>query len=195
MARLFEPFFSTKSSETGTGLGLTIVQRIVSQHDGLIDVRSLPGEGSSFRVYLPLSAEKPERDGGASPTALPARGSGRVLVIDDEQSICDVIKSILREGGYDPVVTTSPKKGIEIYEREWLNIRLVILDMSMPELSGLEELRRISGIHPGIPVLIISGFPHDERIERALEMGAAGFLGKPFSAETLLNKVLSLTRN
>jgi len=195
LAKMYEPFYSTKTREGGTGLGLTIVHRIVSQHDGFIDVKSTPGKGTMFRIFLPLSSAPPLEHGISTGSAFPEKGGGRILVIDDESSICHVASSILKEGGYYPVSTTSAVEGVELFQKDPGGFRMVIVDMSMPELSGMEVSRRLLGINPGVRVLIISGFPNDDRIEKTLLMGAAGFLEKPFTAEKLLGKVFSLLRD
>ncbi|TFH42028.1 MAG: PAS domain-containing sensor histidine kinase, partial [Chrysiogenales bacterium] len=182
---LFEPFFTTKSKSEGTGLGLAMVYGIIQQHGGFIDVSSKPGSGSTFAVYLPmLEGEEDAPDGLPGKVGL-IRGTGAVLVVDDENAILRVVRDILEQCGYQVISVENGADGVAVFEKEHASIGAVILDLSMPGMSGLEAFEKMKIIDPGVKVLLASGFVESESIRRGGEMGVAGLLRKPFTAKEL----------
>jgi two-component system, cell cycle sensor histidine kinase and response regulator CckA len=188
-ARIFEPFFTTKPVGQGTGLGLSTVYGIVKQSDGFIWCYSEPGQGTTFKIYLPLAGTR------VSPTP-PARrpaelrgGSETILVVEDE----DVVRALacrgLREQGYTVLEAKHGLEALERVERDPATIDLVISDVVMPELSGRELGTRLAVLRPGLPILYMSGYTGDDVIQRGLLEPGVPFQQKPFTPEGLARKV------
>ena len=174
---IFEPFFSTKAVGEGTGLGLALVYGTVKGHQGCIDVYSEPGIGTVFKIYIPVIE-------GQEPVATEVEeylsGSGGVLLVDDEPLLRNVGKYLLEEMGYKVYLAQDGEQALEVYDRERGYISLVILDMVMPRMGGKETLTRLVKKYPDIKVLISSGF-HPEETPKTLEdLGAIGFVHKPY---------------
>ena len=169
-ARIFEPFFTTKEVGHGTGLGLSTVYGVVTQSGGTIDVRSGPGAGTTFTILLPATSRRPEQADPAG--GKPSRGGERILVVDDEQVVRDLLARMLRTQGYTVTVAASAREALEL-PREW---DLLLTDVVMPDLDGVKLAARIRARH----VLFISGYDQD-----ALANGDAPFLQKPFSRDDL----------
>lgn len=190
--RIFEPFFTTKDQGSGTGLGLAMVYNIVTQHQGFIDVYSEPGSGSTFTVYIPALAEAAS---GGSPGKKPEaieRGTGRILVIDDEAAILRIARGMLEQCGYNVITATNGKDGVMAYDEKADDISAVILDLSMPGISGHEVLRQLREINPSVKVLIASGLAEDEEIRHLASGGSAGFIQKPYTAVELSSRLKKL---
>jgi PAS domain S-box-containing protein len=188
MNKIFDPFFSTKESEFGTGLGLAMVYNIINQHNGFITVYSEPGAGSTFNIYLP---EPPEADEKAV-TVLESpveKGEGVILVIDDEETVRFIAESLLKECGYDVVLAGSGREGIEIFRRMKDGIKAVLLDMAMPGMSGKDVYPELKKIRPDVKVLLASGFRQDGRVQETLELGIQDFIQKPYSIAELSKKI------
>lgn len=190
--RIFEPFFTTKGEGSGTGLGLLMVQKIVNEHRGFIDVYSAPGTGTTFKIYLPVSSEKHEN------RALPSvpadlMGSGPVLLVEDEPLIMKIASEMLKDCGYEVLCAENGKKAVEVFRERYNEIHVVIMDMAMPVMSGVMAFREMREISPSVRVLITSGFRQDRRVEEVLLSGGAGFVEKPYTMETLALAVKNLS--
>jgi len=188
--RVFDPFFSTKEKDRGTGLGLASAYGIVKNHDGIITVESEKGRGTTFTVYLPVSgkpavAEKPDE-----PEIL--TGSETVLLVDDEQLIIDVESKLLQRMGYRVLTAGNGNQAIEIYRQKKGTIAIVILDMIMPQLSGGEVYDRLKEIDPQVKVLLSSGYSVDSQAADILRRGCNGFIQKPFRPEALSKKIRAI---
>ena len=186
--QIFDPFFTTKKNHLGTGLGLAMVYGIISQHSGFIDVCSEPGEGSCFKIYLPVAEEKPATRVNKIKNLDIVAGSGTILVIDDEKSILHIASGILRECGYTVLTAEGGAEGLEVYARHKEEIDGIILDLSMPGMSGLDALAQLKKTSPGIRVLMASGLMEDEEKEKAAELGVSLFLQKPYTAREISEK-------
>ena len=188
-AQIFEPFFTTKPVGHGTGLGLSTAYGIVKQTDGYIWVYSEPGQGTTFRVYLPQVEESGERVSWAAPQPAPRGHGERVLVVEDEALVRDFACRFLRGEGYETVEASDGTEAIELLRRDPGMVDLVLSDVVMPRMGGREVADRLAQLRPGLPVLFMSGYTNDEIMRRGLLEPGMPFLAKPFSPETLAAKV------
>ncbi len=188
--RIFDPFFTTKEMGRGTGLGLASVYGIIKGHDGLIQVMSEQGRGSTFDIYFPASAGQPEED----PT-VPADLNGgceTVLVVDDEALVRDVTKEMLESLGYRVLAAGDGEGALSLYRAEGGRIDLVILDMIMPGMGGGEVYDALRSLNPGVRVILSSGYSLDGQARDIMERGIREFLQKPFRLEDLTRKIRSV---
>jgi PAS domain S-box-containing protein len=183
--RVFEPFFTTKKMGRGTGLGLSTVYGIVKQHNGWINLESFAGKGTTFCAYFPEAAGGPE-EVQASPDAVPSgRGKETVLFADDEELIRDLGRQVMEMHGYTVLLAEDGIRAIDLFMSNREAIDLVVLDLTMPQRSGMEVLRAIRNIDPGMRVVLSSGSPPAEPVP------GTTFLPKPYRADTLAKVVRS----
>ena len=188
LKHIFEPFYTTKETGRGTGLGLAMVYGIVKQHGGYITCYSEPGLGTTFKIYLPVTMAEVETPAPIEkPT--PTRGSETILLVDDEEPIRALGKRILERSGYHVLTAVNGKEALSIYAKEKDAIRLVILDLIMPEMGGNECLKRLLKINRDAKVLISSGYSAGGESKDAKETGARGFVGKPYNMMQMLEAV------
>jgi nitrogen-specific signal transduction histidine kinase len=185
-ARIFEPFFTTKGSG-GTGLGLASVYGIVHSHHGFITVESQLRVGTTFTLFLPATTRTPSFHKLQAPSTV--RGTGTILVIDDEDMILRICSRLLQSAGYQVLTASSGKDGIELVRKHGDGIALVILDMVMPDMSGGQTYEVLRQIAPGLKVLLASGYSIEGQAQELLALGCCGFIQKPFGAEVLSAKV------
>jgi two-component system, cell cycle sensor histidine kinase and response regulator CckA len=195
MAKIFEPFFSTKDVGKGTGLGLSTVYGIVKQTGGFIFPESAPGEGTTFRIYLPRyvpTAADTEAAGRSTPKKERARdltGSGRVLLVEDEDSVRSFAIRALKRQGYEVIEATSGAEGLEKFQEVGGQVDLVVSDVVMPEMDGPSMLKELRKQTPDIKVIFMSGYP-DDAFKRNLDPTEHfAFLAKPFTLPQLAAKV------
>src|SRR5262249_54496999 len=154
--RIFDPFFTTKDPGTGTGLGLSLVLRIVTEAGGAIDVSSAVGAGSVFTVYLPRAGDAPEDQ--EDDEASPPRGNGQcVLVVDDEQLLLTLVTETLEDLGYRPVGFSSSVAALDAFRADPAGFDALIADDRMPRMSGSVLIREVHAIRPSLPLLLVSG--------------------------------------
>jgi PAS domain S-box-containing protein len=185
LARIFDPFFTTKFA--GRGLGLSAVLGIVRAHKGALKVYSKPGQGTTFKVLLPASANRVAD--AAGPAAGNLRGSGTVLVVDDEELVRAAARHALERYGYRIIAAEDGAAALEIYKGDPGRVSLVLLDLTMPVMSGEETLRQLQMVNPKVKVLLTSGYNQVEAIQRFAGKGLAGFIQKPYAAAALAEKV------
>jgi PAS domain S-box-containing protein len=189
-SRIFDPFYTTKEPGQGTGLGLAVAYSIIESHGGAITVDSEPGQGSRFRIYLPVDSDLPVRvEPGRSPEEPPA-GVGRILLVDDEELVRDVARQALEHYGYQVVEAGHGREALEAFGRakdEGRPFDLVLLDLAMPVMDGAECLVRLREMDPAVRVLIVTG--HGSQSEAESWEGALGVLRKPFDLNTLHREI------
>ncbi|MEO5987583.1 MAG: ATP-binding protein [Candidatus Eisenbacteria bacterium] len=178
MARIYEPFFSTKGPDRGTGLGLALVHTIVEQHGGWIECESAPGHGTTFRVYLLRRME------AVVPHPNPASPDGTVLVVEDESALRGFARSVLERLGYHVVLARDGIEALDLVQRG-MRVDVVLLDLTMPRLSGPDTLRRLREIAPGLPVVLTSGYESGAGPPGPDGLEVEAFLAKPYSPEHL----------
>ncbi len=185
---IFEPFFTTKEMGKGTGLGLAMVYGIVKQHNGHITCYSEVGKGTTFRVYLPAIEGEVETDVEDS-GIMPAFGTETVLLVDDEEFVRELGARILTKHGYTVLQAANGREALDLFKKERSQISLVILDLIMPEMGGTECLKELLKIDPQVKVLVASGYSADASVKETIQMGAKGFVNKPFRVNELLRDV------
>ena len=177
--RVFEPFYSTKFA--GRGLGLAAIMGIVRSHHGAITVHSEPGKGATFKVLLPTSGEVAVVADGKQPASDDEwRGSGTVLIVDDEESVRALARQMMQRMGFTALVAVDGRDAVSKFRKHAEQIRLVLLDMTMPRLDGAAALREMSGIRSGVPTILISGYNEQTAIDKFSRHELAAFLQKPF---------------
>jgi PAS domain S-box-containing protein len=184
LPRIFEPFFTTKEAGRGTGLGLAMVYGFVKNHDGFVRVESEPGHGARFTISLPLIPEPPHASGASSLEKMPP-GSGTILVVDDEPLVRAFAEKGLAGLGYQVLVAENGKQALQLFQENRQRIDCVLLDLIMPELSGLETYRRMRAVDPQVRVVFASGYSTGEMLRDAPDARSAVFLGKPYTLEGL----------
>jgi len=187
-ARVFEPFFTTKDNKKGTGMGLAMVYGIVKNHGGAVELVSQPGHGATFNIYLPLRAELAAPQAGKAADPIP-KGSGRILVIDDEEVVCRTAVRMLEALGYQAIPVPDPREAIECYRKADGAFDLVVLDMIMPGMSGRECFYALREINSGIKAILTSGYAQEGVAQEALDAGMLGLLRKPYKLPQLAGAV------
>ncbi|MDY6990863.1 MAG: PAS domain S-box protein [Thermodesulfobacteriota bacterium] len=177
LERIFEPYFTTKEKEKGTGLGLAVVHGIVQGHGGTITVESEPGQGTTFHVYLPVIS-RTDKIGGEVEEDLPM-GRERILLIEDEEPLLKLGKQLLERLGYSVVTSTNGSEALEAFSAEPDRFDLVITDMTMPGMTGDRLASEIMKIRPDIPVILCTGFSPTITEKKAKALGIRAFLMKP----------------
>ncbi|MBK6943001.1 MAG: response regulator [Planctomycetes bacterium] len=193
-ARLFEPFFTTKPQGQGMGLGLAVVYGIVREHDGVVIVTSRVGEGTTFRVYVPLLEDATSEvvPATGAPSANPtssATSVRRVLFVDDQSYVANLGAAMLKRLGCEPVISTDAPQALATFSAAPDAFALVITDYAMPQMNGVELATAIRGIRANVPIVLMSGFDAAFDGERVAKVGIHAILQKPFTL-ALLQQVL-----
>jgi CheY-like chemotaxis protein len=183
MQRVFEPFFTTKEEGKGTGLGLSMAYGTVQSHGGVIKIKSEPGKGSVFTVFLPLKDPRPAPASKGPETGL-FKGAGTILVADDEEIIRHLLSEMLQELGFAVITASDGVEALEIYSKHRDNIDIVLLDIIMPRLNGREALIQMKKIDPDIKAILSSGHSREES-NQFLESAPCGFINKPYNVDKL----------
>jgi len=191
--KIFEPFFTTKELNKGTGLGLSTVMAIVKSHNGMVNVYSEIGKGTTFRVYLP--AMELSTDARLEPAILidlPRGGGETVLVVDDEASILTITSQTLQAFGYKVLTATDGAEAIAVYLEHRNEVAVVLSDMAMPIMDGAAVIRTLTKINPKIRIIAASGLSSTGGVAKSSGMTIKHFLTKPYTAEILLKTVRAI---
>jgi PAS domain S-box-containing protein len=193
LERIYDPFFTTKEAGKGTGLGLAVVHGIVRAHDGAIAVRTAVGRGTTFRIHLPAAKV---HDVGEGPVRPPeTRGTGdRVLYVDDEEAIVKATITVLGRLGYHVTGAVDPLQALESFQSDPSRYDVVVVDFSMPGVSGLDFARAVLRVRPGLPIIVTSGSLPPEDVAKLTEAGVAAVVHKPSTPQelsTALKRVLA----
>jgi PAS domain S-box-containing protein len=186
---LFEPFFTTKEPGKGTGLGLASIYGTVKSHNGIIDVYSEAGTGTTMKIYLPLSvAELITEEKAFDIRSIDGHGK-TVLVVDDEELIRETTLQILSKYGFEVLTAKDGREAIEIYKENMNHIDIILLDMIMPEIGGKETFKELRNINSNVKVILSSGFSAEGEARETINLGVNGFIQKPFRVNELLKKI------
>jgi two-component system, cell cycle sensor histidine kinase and response regulator CckA len=187
-AKIFDPFFSTKF--TGRGLGLSAVLGIVRGHKGAIKVYSELGRGTTLKLLFPAATARPQ----AARVEPVLERRGTVLVVDDEEVVRGVAARILGSYGFDVILAGDGREGVERFRERHQEISVVLMDLTMPALDGVDAFREIRALNDAVPVLLMSGYNEQDAVTRFAGKGLAGFVQKPFTVEMLRERLLSVLR-
>jgi PAS domain S-box-containing protein len=209
--RIFEPFYTTKTFGKGTGLGLAMVHAIISSHNGAIVVESSPGAGTRFDLYFPPAIPKapaaapavqapPPAPAPEAPSLIPAPkprfvpfGNNRgVLLVDDEDSVLMIADSLLKRFAFAPRSFALPVEALKAFQADPDAFSLVITDLTMPDMTGLELSRQILAIRPDVPIILTSGYLNLEALQKARESGIKAVIKKPFDVKDLVAQIRSV---
>ncbi len=186
--KIFEPFFTTKEQGKGSGLGLAIVYGIIQQHNGYISVYAEPGQGTMFRILLPIVSDTANREFKKPPAAVKG-GTETLLVAEDDDGIRDLMTTIFRERGYTVIPAADGDEAVQMFAQNRERISLVVLDGIMPKKNGAQVFKEISASRPEIKVLFLSGYSENMIDLKSLEISDVHFLQKPALPSDILKKV------
>jgi len=187
--KIFEPYFTTKESGGGTGLGLAVVHGIVKEHGGHITVYSKPNQGTTFHVYLPAIKAEAKTEKITSSADFLVGGTEHIMFIDDEESNSALAKEILTKYGYQVDIFTNGVQAWQEFQKQPDKYDLVITDMTMPSMTGTELAQKIIGIRPRLPIILCTGYSEITNREKSLAMGISEYMQKPMTMSTLLKSV------
>jgi CheY-like chemotaxis protein len=189
LARIWEPFYTTKAAGKGTGLGLAMVYGIVKQSEGHVAVTSAPGRGSTFQVYLPLAEETGRLAKSNQGAAGMPRGTETILLAEDEEAVRALTRRVLQSCGYTLLEAADGVEALRVAAEHGGRIDLLVSDVVMPRMGGRELAERLHGLHPAARVLFLSGYTDDAVVRHGVQEDQVAFLQKPFTPPALAMKV------
>jgi CheY-like chemotaxis protein len=189
--RVFDPYFTTKDVDKGTGMGLAVVHGIVKNHEGAILIESEPGKGTTVHVLFPIVETVKEEIVPQPPAELPG-GNERILFVDDESSITRMGQLMLQRLGYRCETKVSPTEALELFQSDPTRFDLVITDMAMPKMTGVRLAKEIIRIQPDIPIILSTGFGDEMAEEEAKALGIKAYIIKPMAMNELAKTIRSV---
>jgi CheY-like chemotaxis protein len=191
LPRIFEPFFTTKVPGKGTGLGLAIIYGIIRQHNGFIEVDSVQGQGTTFRIYLPLLHDQAALGHGET-VPPPPHGSGTILLVEDEALVRNALRSVICDFGYRVLEAGDGEEAVAVFRENAATIDLVIIDMIMPKKNGWEALQEIRTLKPGIRNIFLSGYTADILDSKGIDGDTGLLVKKPVEPHVLLEAIRNI---
>jgi PAS domain S-box-containing protein len=188
-AHIFEPFFTTKPAGKGTGLGLSTVYGIVQQARGYVTFESAPGEGTTFRVFFPRITDKAKNAAAEEEKGPQLRGQETVLLVEDDASVCELVRTVLTSQGYTVLAAKRPQEAESICKANGHQVDILLTDVIMPEMSGPELAKKLSESNSHIRVLYMSGYIDDSLLRQEIQEHGTAYLQKPFSPLNLVKKI------
>jgi CheY-like chemotaxis protein len=187
LRQIFDPFFTTKEQGKGTGLGLAVVYGIIQSHHSFIDVESIVGRGTTFRLYFPVPAmgEKNVQVSAAAET-FDTGGTETILVVEDEEALKDIVRLLLESKGYKVYAVQDGKEAIKVYKQNKKEIALTLTDMGLPGMTGEDVFKKLREINSNASVILASGFFEPDIKFELDKAGAQGFIQKPYSPDEVL---------
>jgi two-component system, cell cycle sensor histidine kinase and response regulator CckA len=189
LANIFEPFFTTKERGKGTGLGLATVYGIVKQNDGIINVYSEQGEGTTFKIFLPRYASKAAHNLEEAPTGSATGGPETVLLVEDEAMLLKLAQTMLKKLGYEVLIAATPGEAIRLAAEHAGQIHLLMTDVVMPEMNGRDLAKRLLSLYPNLKRLFMSGYTANVIAHQGILEEGMHFIQKPFTMKELAAKV------
>jgi CheY-like chemotaxis protein len=184
--KIFDPYFTTRKVGEGTGMGLAVIDGIVKEHGGWVDVKSTLGKGSRFDVWFPLiETEKISKTESAPP--LQSRRGGRILLVDDDEKIVEMMRRMLTRAGYEVIAYKDGKSALAAMTEAPERFQCLVTDMTMPEMTGIELADRVLAICPDIPVILCTGYSEIIDRDQAISLGIREFLIKPIERQVLIS--------
>ena len=190
--RIFDPFFTTKEMGRGSGLGLASAYGIIDNHGGAIQVTSEKGKGARFEIFLPRSLKEIQREDDGDQGIV--NGTGLILIVDDEYPALHACRELLETLGYSVLASQNPEKGLRMYQERREEIDMVVLDLIMPEMSGVEMFHKLRAVNPQVKILISSGYSMDGSVSELMEKGCDGFVQKPYTIQSISQKVYQILK-
>jgi CheY-like chemotaxis protein len=185
--RVFEPFFTTKAKGKGTGLGLSVVYGVVQSHQGFINVESECGHGTTIRMYFPIPNTQGTLLDSRQVEAYEIGGTETILFVEDEDLLVTMVCYLLESKGYKVYVARNGAEAVEMYKKHSQEIALVLTDIGLPVMTGIEEFKKLKAIDPGVKIILASGFFEMDIKSELTAAGAEGFLQKPYLSDEILN--------
>jgi CheY-like chemotaxis protein len=184
--RVFEPFFTTKAKGKGTGLGLSVVYGVMQTHQGFITVESELGHGTTFRLYFPIPNINEKSVNSRQVNPFEIGGTETILLVEDEELLIEMVRFLLESKGYKVFVAQDGAEAIEVYQKHKQEIAIVVTDMGLPTMTGIEEFKKLKEIDPNVKVILASGYFESDIKSELLKAGAKGFLQKPYNPDEIL---------
>jgi PAS domain S-box-containing protein len=192
LRRIFEPFYTTKFS--GRGLGMAAVLGIITAHSGVLQVCSQIGQGTTFKIFLPVQSVEPFQEKRAALT-IPWQGSGTILLVEDEVQIRMIAKALLEMLGFTVIDASNGKDGLELYQQNASEITLVVTDLGMPVMNGYEMIHELIKLNPGLPIIVSSGFGDEDVASHVARENIAGLINKPYNFDQLRDVMRHVMEN
>jgi PAS domain S-box-containing protein len=188
--QIFDPFFTTKEQGKGTGLGLAVVYGAVQSHHGFIDVESEVGRGTTFRLYFPIpSAGEISADISLPTESFTTGGTETILLVEDEETLIEMARFLLESNGYKVHTAKDGREAIKLYKQHQQEIDIVLTDMGLPGMTGIEVLRTLKELNPNVSAIVASGYFEPDVKSKLDKIGVKGFIQKPYSTDEVLRKL------